>query len=258
MSKINLKQGDCLKLMKKIPDKSIDMILADLPYGTTQCKWDTVIDFNKLWEQYNRIIKPNAAIVLFGTEPFTSQLVGSNLRGYREHLTWIKHRASNFANAKYMHMKYTEDIIVFGYHKPTFNRQMQPRTASRVEEGQHSNSKQWNKPSEVSFATKYEGQSWRKYDPKLKNPTDYLKFPGVVSNSKERTKHPTQKPVKLLEYLIKTYTNKGELVLDNTMGSGSTGVAAVNLNRDFIGYELEQDYFDIATDRINKAIKDHE
>lgn len=254
---IDLKKGDCLKLMKDIPDKSIDMILCDLPFGTTKLKWDIVIPFEPLWEQYNRIIKPNAAIVLFGTEPFTSQLVGSNLRGYREHLTWIKHRASNFANAKYMHMKYTEDIIVFGYHKPTFNRQMQPRTSSRVEEGQHGNSKLWNKPSEVSFVTKHEAPSWRKYDPKLKNPTDYLKFPAVVGNSKERTKHPTQKPVKLLEYLIKTYTNEGELVLDNTMGSGSTGVACVNTKRDFIGMELEQDYFDIATKRIDEAIEDH-
>lgn len=256
---IDLKQGDCLELMKDIPDKSVDMILADLPYGTTKCKWDTVIDFNKLWEQYNRIIKPNAAIVLFGTEPFTSQLVGSNLRGYREHLTWIKHRASNFANAKYMHMKYTEDIIVFGYHKPTFNRQMQPRISPRFEQMHKSH---WiRKPvaqSEVSWKGKHIAIDSKRYDAKLKNPMDYLKFPAVVNNSHEYNKHPTQKPVKLLEYLIKTYTNEGELVLDNTMGSGSTGVACVNLNRDFIGYELEQDYFDIATKRIDEAIKDHE
>lgn len=256
---IDLKKGDCLKLMKEIPDKSIDMILADLPYGTTQCKWDTVIDFNKLWEQYNRIIKPNAAIVLFGTEPFTSQLVGSNLGGYREHLTWIKHRASNFANANYMHMKYTEDIIVFGYHKPTFNKQMQPRLSPRIEQMHKTRwvNKNLTANSEVAFMGKRMPFDSKVYDAKLKNPTDYIEIPAVVNNSHEYNKHPTQKPVKLLEYLIKTYSNENDTVLDNTMGSGSTGVAAVNLNRDFIGYELEQDYFDIATKRIDEAIEGH-
>jgi len=256
---MQLMQGDCLELMKEIPDGSVDMILADLPYGTTKCKWDTIIDFKKLWNQYNRIIKPNAAIVLFGTEPFTSVLVGSNRGGYREHLTWIKHRPSNFANASYMHMKYTEDIIVFGYRKPTFNKQMQPRLSPRIEQMHKTHwIKKPTNSSDVSFVGKMGYIDSNIYSATKKNPTDYLNFPAVVNNSHEYNKHPTQKPVKLLEYLIKTYTNENETVLDNTMGSGSTGVAAVNLNRDFIGYELDKDYFDIATKRINEAIEDHE
>lgn len=157
-------------------------------------------------------------------------------------------------------MKYTEDIIVFGYHKPTFNKQMQPRLSPRIEQLHKTH---WiKKPtngSDVSLKSKNDRYIDSKvYDAKLKNPTDYLNFPAVVNNSHEYNKHPTQKPVKLLEYLIKTYSNENDTVLDNTMGSGSTGVAAVNLNRDFIGYELDQNYFEIATKRINEAIKDHE
>ena len=251
---INLLHGNCLELMKSIPDGSVDMILCDLPYGTTKCKWDTIIPFEPLWQQYKRVIKSGGAIVLFATEPFTSQLVSSNLNDYREHLTWIKHRPSNFMAAKYVHMKYTEDIIVFGNGRTKFNRQMMPRTSPRIAEAQNGDSMMHSTPSEVSLSTQFEPRSWNHYDAKLKNPSDYLVFPAVVNNSIEKTKHPTQKPVKLLEYLVKTYSDENDTVLDNCMGSGSTGVACVNLDRNFIGMELDKDYFKIASDRLNKII----
>lgn len=251
---IDLQQGDCLELMKDIPDGSVDMILCDLPYGTTSCKWDTVIPFVPLWDQYKRIIKDRGQIVLFATEPFTSQLVSSNLKWYREHLTWIKHRASNFTSAKYRHMKYTEDIITFGNGSGTYNPQMQERISSRVAQGQKNN---WimptQKKSEISFKSDRKPLDSKKWDAKLRFPMDYLIFPAVVGNSKEKTIHPTQKPVKLLEYLINTYSNENDTVLDNCMGSGSTGVAAANLGRSFIGYEIDDDYFRIAEQRINEA-----
>lgn len=252
---IDLQQGDCLELMKDIPDGSVDMILADLPYGTTTCKWDSLIPFDLLWKQYKRIIKNRGQIVLFGTEPFTSQLVSSNLKWYREHLTWIKHRPSNFAAAKHLHMKYTEDIIVFGSGSGTYNPQMQKRISPRISEMQKSN---WVlsspcKKSVVSFNSERNPINSNRWDSKLRYPMDYLKFPAVVNNSKEKTIHPTQKPVKLLEYLIKTYSNESDLILDNCMGSGSTGVACVNLDRNFIGIELDDDYFKIAKDRIKIA-----
>ena len=257
---IDLRKGDCLELMRDIPDKSIDAIIADLPYGTTACKWDTIIPFEPLWGQYKRIIKDNGAIVLFAKQPFTSALVMSNVDWFREHLIWIKHKPTNFANAKYMHLNYTEDIIVFGSGKPTFNKQMQPRKSERVKQAQKGNSKNWRskpkKENEVAFSTDYEPREWTVYDAKFKNPMNYIETPSVVSNSKEKQDHPTQKPVKLLEYLIKTYTNEGETVLDNTMGSGTTGVACVNTNRNFIGMELDDKYFEIAERRITDAVRE--
>lgn len=261
MQNIELIKGDCLEKMKDIPDESIDMILCDLPYGTTQCKWDTIIPFESLWKQYNRVIKKNGAIVLFGSEPFTSKLINSNLKGYREKITWIKHKPSNFACANYMHMKYCEDIIVFGYKKPTFNKIMQIRNSDRVRQMQNGKSKKWNTVrndgNEVSMQTQYEPKDWNDYNANLKNPMDYIIYPTVVSNSKEKVNHPTQKPVDLLEYLIKTYSDEGETVLDNTMGSGSTGVACININRNFIGIELDNNYFNISVNRVNTYIKDN-
>lgn len=249
--------GDCLEVMKTIPDKSVDMILCDLPYGTTACKWDNVIPFEPLWEQYNRVIKDNGAIVLFGSEPFTSHLILSNLKAFREKLTWEKHRAGNFGCAKYMHLKYTEDIVVFSKKRCTYNPQMIKRTSDRVRQAQKGKSKQWasirEQSGEVSFATQYQPKEWTYYNADFKYPSNVLKFPSVVSNSKEKVNHPTQKPVLLLEYLIKTYTNENEVVLDNCMGSGSTGVAAVKNHRDFIGIELDKKYFEIAKERINEA-----
>jgi site-specific DNA-methyltransferase (adenine-specific) len=181
----------------------------------------------------------------------------SNPDKFKECITWIKHKASNFGNAKIMHLKYTEDIVVFGGTKRTYNPQMQPRKSSRVKEAQKGKSKNWRTAkhykNEVSFSTNYEARDWSEYSADFKLPPNYIEIPAVVSNSKEKVDHPTQKPIKLLDYLIKTYTNEGETVLDNTMGSGSTGVAAKQLNRSFIGIEMDDKYFEIAKKRINDA-----
>lgn len=247
--------GDCLELMPKhIDDKSVDMIFCDLPYGTTQCKWDTIIPFDELWSEYERVIKDNGAIVLFAKQPFTSKLVCSKIDWFREHIIWIKHKPTNFANAKYMHLNYTEDIIVFGAKRTTFNKQMQPRKSERVSQAQKGKSKNWrSKPrneNEVAFATDYEPREWTVYDAKLKNPMNYIETPSVVSNSKEKVDHPTQKPLALIEYMIKTYTNEGNLILDNACGSGTTGLGAKNLNRNYIMMEKDPEYYKIACKRL--------
>ena len=260
MNKENIKllNGDCLELMQNIQDKSIDLILTDPPYGTTKCKWDSIIPFDKMWKQLNRVIKDNGAIVLFGAEPYTSYLICSNVKHFKQKLTWKKHKAPNFGCAKYMHLKYTEDIVVFSNKKTTFNPQMIPRKSERVREAQKGKSKNWHtikdNSNEVSFGTEYKGRSWDVYNANFKYPEDVLEFPAVVSNSHEKVNHPTQKPVALLQYLIKTYINENETVLDFTMGSGSTGVAAINTNRKFIGIELNKNYFEIAKNRINETI----
>ena len=252
--------GDCLERMKEIPDGSVDMVLADPPYGTTACKWDSVIPLDKMWEQLKRIIKPNGAIVLFGAEPFTSVLVLSNVSSFREKLVWVKHKPSNFACGRYMHMKYSEDVIVFVKGKPTYNPQMQERKSDRVAQMQKGMSKKWNTVrkdgEEVSMQTQYAPKEWQEYDPKLKFPSNILEIPAVASNSKEKVNHPTQKPVALMEYLIKTYTNENETVLDFTFGSGTTGVACMNTNRKFIGIEMDDHYFDIGSKRILESNKD--
>lgn len=237
MSKIELYQGDCLELMKNIPDKSVDMILCDLPYGTTQCKWDNVIPFELLWEQYKRIVKDNGAIVLFSQMPFTAELVHSNLRNFKYMWVWYKHYCRGFLNAKKQLLRTTENICVFYEKQCTYNPKM--RIGEYRSKGNSS---------------KQRG-CYGKYEPiKTVNnqyyPTDILDFAGVPNSE---LKHPTQKPVALLEYLIKTYTNEGETVLDNCMGSGSTGVACINTNRNFIGMELDENYFNIAKERIEKA-----
>lgn len=250
--------GDCLELMKDIPDKSMDAIICDLPYGTTACKWDSVIPFQPLWKQYKRIIKDNGAIVLFAKQPFTSALIISNVDWFREPLVWIKHKPTNFANAKYMHLNYTEDIIVFGSGKPTFNKQMQPRKSERVKQAQNGNSKNWRskpkKENEVAFSTDYEPREWTVYDAKVKNPMNYIETPSVVSNSKEKVNHSTQKPEKLLKYLVSTYTNENDWVLDNTCGSNTTGIACYDLNRNYIGIEKDKDIYEVAKKRVEKNI----
>lgn len=248
---------DCLEGMKRIPDGSVDMILCDLPYGTTKLEWDVIIPFDNLWQQYWRILKDKGIICLTGTEPFTSQLIMSNpnRKLFKEKLTWIKHRPSNFANAKYRHLKYTEDIVVFGQKGSTYNRQMVPRKSNRVKQAQKGNtlnSRTVRKQNEVSFGTEYEGRSWSVYNADFKNPMDYIEIPAVGSTSKEKVNHQTQKPVKLFEYLIKTYTNEGEIVLDNCMGSGTTAIACMNTKRNFVGFELNKEYFEIAQNRIKE------
>ena len=234
---IDIRQGDCLELMKDIPNKSIDMVLCDLPYGTTRNKWDSVIPLDKLWKQYERIIKDNGAIVLFSQMPFSAELVHSNLKLFKYEWIWQKDNGTGFLNAKKMPLKIHENILVFYKKLPLYNPQM--RTGFKpykCKQGRHSTN---YGAYEQGHITESNGERY---------PIDIIEF------KKDSGLHPTQKPVALLEYLIKTYTNEGETVLDNCMGSGSTGVACVNTNRNFIGYELDEKYFDIAEKRINEAM----
>lgn len=242
-AKIELRQGDCLELMKDIKDGSVDMILCDLPYGMTACKWDTVIPFKPLWEQYNRIIKDNGAIVLFGSEPFSSNLRMSNIKNYKYDWVWDKQIPSGMSYARFQPMRRVENIMVFTKNgeKTVYNPQLELRDKP-IKKGGNRYS-----PSAPIQASK-EGKTFKKTYTH-KQPTNLLQFDKVRRGSV----HPTQKPVPLLEYLIKTYTNKGELVLDNCMGSGSTGVACKNLGRRFIGMELDEEYFKIAESRIIRA-----
>lgn len=235
---IDLKQGDCLELMKEIPDGSIDMILCDLPYGTTACKWDTVISFEPLWEQYKRIIKDNGAIVLFGSEPFSTELRHSNLKMFRYDWIWSKNRGTGLFNAKKMPMKSHEIISVFYKKLPTYNPQMRSGKPYKCRQGKQSGA---FGESKGEIITENKGERY---------PLSVVMF----NSTNGRNVHPTQKPIALLEYLIKTYTNEGETVLDNCMGSGSTGVACINTNRNFIGFELDEKYFEIAKSRIENAI----
>ena len=232
---MTLLQGDCLELMKNVPDKSVDLILCDLPYGTTSNKWDTVIPFDKLWAQYNRIIKDNGAIVLFGDEPFSSALRSSNPRMYRYDWYWLKNHATGHMNARKMPMKRVETISVFYKHLPTYNPQglVEFDTPKVQKNGGSANC--YDKPA-YTGTTKYTNY-----------PRNVLEFNSPASNGRF---HPSQKPIDLLEYLIKTYTNEGGTVLDNCMGSGSTGVACKNTNREFIGMELDENYYKIACERL--------
>ena len=243
MNDIELWHGDCLELMKDIPDKSIDCIICDLPYGTTACKWDNIIPFEPLWERYNRIIKDNGAIVLFGSEPFSSKLRMSNLKMFKYDWVWKKTMASNFALCKKQPFKKHEMVSVFYKKQPTYNPQM--------EVGEPYVDKRQSGKRNVSVGTS---------DGINRHPINNIgiRYPSSVqefSNGNNGNVHPTQKPVPLLEYLIKTYTKDGDIVLDNCMGSGSTGVACINTNRKFIGIELDNIYFEIAKERINKALE---
>ena len=240
-------QGDCLELMKGIPDGSIDMILCDLPYGTTACKWDTIIPFEPLWEQYERVIKDNGAIVLFGSEPFSSKLRSSKLKLYRYDWIWEKDNHTNFLNIKKQPGKRHEVISVFYKKQPTYNPQMWEGKEN------HSVGKQVGKMVEREYlGNKFELKEAKKSN--LKYPISILRFKG---EGRGKAVHPTQKPVALFEYLIRTYTNEGETVLDNVMGSGTTGVACKNLNRNFIGFELDEAYFNIAKERIENHEKEN-
>ena len=239
---ITLWQGDCLNLMCEIPDKSIDMILCDLPYGTTQNKWDSVIPFDLLWCQYRRIIKDNGAICLFGQGLFTASLICSNKPMYRYDLIWEKTKAGGFLNARRMPLQAHENISVFYKKLPTYNPQME-----------------MGKPYIKKAVTNGDGKNYGKFDRvgevAVNEGTRFPRSVIKISNDNHKSLHPTQKPIELLEWLIYTYTNENETVLDNCMGSGSTGVACVNTNRKFIGIELDNTYFEIAKDRINKAVE---
>ena len=238
-NEIKLFNGDCIEVMETLPDKSIDLILCDLPYGTTKNKWDNVIDMEKMWNEYNRIIKENGAILLFCDGLFMARLMLSQEKMWRYNLIWEKEKGSDFLNANRKPLKSHEEISVFYKSLPTYNKQYF-----------------YSKPYYRSYSEK-KTTNYGKFHGADKLSTDGKRFPVTVLKfahcNSENGLHPTQKPVALLEYLIKTYTNEGETVLDNCMGSGSTGVACANTDRDFIGIELDENYFNIAKNRIEAA-----
>tara|TARA_R110002012_G_scaffold3625_2_gene17036 strand:- start:11 stop:754 length:744 start_codon:yes stop_codon:yes gene_type:complete len=240
---MKLYKGDCLEEMKKIESNSVDAVICDLPYGTTQNKWDTIIPFDLLWSELNRVVKINGAIVLFGAEPFSSALRISNIKNYKYDWVWKKNLKTGFLNAKKMPLLNNELISVFYRKPPTYNPIMEKRTTVKAGNKKH------------STATNNYGDYSKTFND---NQTDFIYPSRVIENikcvhnsSNDKVNHPTQKPVELCEYLIETYTNEGETVLDMTMGSGSTGVACKNTNRDFIGIEMNEEYFKIAKQRIN-------
>ena len=246
--KARLIQGDCIKEMDKLISEGVqvDSIICDPPYGTTACKWDSVIPFDAMWERLNKLIKPNGAIVLFGSEPFSSALRMSNIKEYKYDWVWQKNLKTGNLNAKRMPMGGHEMIHVFAKKPVTYNPQKRKRT-TEVKSGNKKNSKTSVYGSQKEFYTNNQSD--------MISPDTVLTQFKCVHNSSGKI-HPTQKPVDLMEYLTKTYTNENETVLDFTMGSGTTGVACVNTKRDFIGIELDETYFKIAEERINKEMCD--
>ena len=229
---VKLMQGDCLEQMKSIPDGSVDMVLTDPPYGTTACKWDSVIPFEPMWAHLKRITKKNGAIVMTASQPFTSALVMSDVKMFKYCWVWEKTKPTGFLNAKKQPLRQTEDVAVFYKDQCKYNPQgisETDRMVSRTNRGNYGDCSKTTRQTVTGY------------------PRNILKFPSHDGL------HPTQKPVALMEYLIKTYTNEGETVLDFTMGSGTTGVAAKNLNRSFIGIELDETYFNIAEERIHNT-----
>lgn len=250
VSRSTFYQGDCLVEMSKIADKSVDMILCDLPYGTTACKWDTIIPFDKLWEQYKRIIKPNGAIVLTSSQPFTTVLIQSNFAMFKYCWYWNKENAGNFAVAKYMPHKVIEEVVVFGKGKLNYYPIEEDIEQHKIRPLRPAiDRKNDNAQGMASGYFKHRSD----YDNTKRFPKNLLTYNSRANelNSSARL-HPTQKPIGLFEYLIKTYTNEGETVLDNCMGSGTTGVACKKLGRNFIGIEKDKKYFEIAKNRINE------
>lgn len=239
MPSFKLKQGDTLELMATLPDKCVDMILCDLPYGTTACKWDTVIPFDPLWAQYKRLIKPNGAIVLFAQTPFDKVLGCSNLPWLRYEWIWKKHQGTNPMMSKKAPMKCHENVLVFYDKQPAYNPQMWFSTPYTGFKGIKPMGEVYGEDTKSEHRDNPEGSRY---------PLSVQEFRGAKEGF-----HPTQKPVSLCEYLIKTYTNENMCVLDNTMGSGTTGVACMNTNRNFIGIERDDKYFQIAKERIEKA-----
>lgn len=242
---------DCLEGMKRIPDKSVDMILCDLPYGTTSCKWDSTIPFEPLWEQYERIIKDNGAIVLFCQQPFTSALIMSNPKLFKYMFYWRKSRPSGFVNANLKPLKDIEEIAIFSNGKTANgsknNMQYNPQGIVEV-------NKAWSRPKKYFTDN---GVNPTRDSHGLTKTVKYENYPRQVldfGNSNKDLMHPTQKPVPLFEYLIKTYSNEGETILDNCMGSGTTAIATINTNRNYIGFELDETYFNLANDRISNHI----
>lgn len=239
--RFSLMQGDCLELMKSIPDGSVDMILCDLPYGTTQNKWDSVIPFGALWREYLRIGKLTAAFVLNSSQPFTSALIMSNPHMFKHEWIWIKNRGSNFANTVREPMKEHESVLIFSRGRWTYNKKMQERTGGGLSRVKY------------DFSKVTETENYGKFD-KPPSPQGEMRVPSSWQKfNVEVGLHPTQKPVALMEYLVRTYTNEGDTVMDNCMGSGTTGVACMNAGRRFIGMEMDSRYFEIAKSRIEQA-----
>ncbi|ALM64228.1 DNA methylase [Lactococcus phage 936 group phage Phi91127] len=258
---------ECLEGMKKIPDGSVDMILCDLPYGTTACTWDEIIPFKPLWEQYERVIKDNGAIVLTASQPFTSKLVMSNIKWFKHEWIWEKQRASNFMRANHEPLKYHENILVFSKGLLNFNPQRykvleidEIMTMTKKEMEVMMKSKHYDRfgrvdkrktvrgPNENKKYLGSEIKRVRNADDGFRNPKSVLK----INNKLHGNIHPTQKPVPLFEYLIRTYTNKGDTVLDNCMGSGTTAIACLNTERNFIGFELNEEYYNMSLKRISE------
>mgnify|MGYP002632396338 CR=1 FL=1 len=231
-------KGDCLERIKEIPDGSVDMILADPPYGTTACSWDSVIPLEPMWEQLKRVIKPNGAIVMTASQPFTTTIIASNMKMFKYCWVWDKKIPSGMSYARFQPMRRSEDIIVFCKGKTIYNAQMvlrdKPIKGGGISKGEATNNPNWQALKKTYTH---------------KNPTNIIEFDKIRRGSV----HPTQKPVALMEYLIKTYTNESETVLDFTMGSGTTGVACVQTGRSFIGIELDSEFFIVARDRIKAA-----
>ncbi len=232
--------NDCFNIFPQIESGSVDMILCDLPYGTTQCKWDSILPLDKLWKEYNRIIKKNGAIVLFSSQPFTSILINSNIKNFKYTWVWEKSKATNYLNAKKQPLRASEDICVFYQKQPTYNPQM-------------TEGKPYNKGTALRETEVYGSQV------AVEVKSDGARYPRNViyfktAESEGKVVHPTQKPLALLEYLIQTYSNEGEIILDNTAGSFSTAIAATKLNRNWIGIEQEEKYCKIGLERLEKLI----
>jgi len=236
---MKLINDDCLKVLPTLPDQSVDLILTDLPYGTTACKWDNIIPFEPMWKELKKVIKDKGCIALFGTEPFSSHLRLSNLNQFKYDWIWQKQQGTNPLSVNYMPLKDYEIISIFYKQKPTYNPQMT-----------------FGKPyKSYKSKTKKIGEVYGSENSQHRDNPEGTRFPKMVLYFKtERGYHPTQKPVTLLEYLIKTYSKENDTILDFTMGSGSTGVAAKNLNREFIGIELDKNYFDMAKKRIEETL----
>lgn len=235
-----LYKGDCLEVMKEIPTGSVDMILCDLPYGTTECKWDSIIPLDLLWKEYERVIKEDGAIVLTAAQPFTTKLIESNIKRFRYTWYWVKNTCTGFCFAKFQPMRKVEDVCVFYKKAPKYN----PQGLVKLEKPIARKRKPQQNEDWIYRDTLY-GEF----------KTEWTNYPNNVLNIKsERGLHPTQKPVPLFDYLIKTYTDEGMTVLDNCMGSGTTGVACMNTNRKFIGIELDEKYFNVAKERIEGSL----
>lgn len=245
MSDITLFCGDCLEEMQNITDKSVNLILCDLPYGSTSCPWDIIIPFDKLWDEYNRVLKDNGIVVLFSSGFFTIDLINSNRKDFKYKLIWKKNVPTGMSSAKYRPMKYYEEICVFYKKVGTYNPQMKPRVG--VGKACYNYDHYCGESNHVEYK-----KVKKRYDPDFVQPSDILEF-NVVPNRNGKV-HPTQKPIELLEWLINTYSNENDLVLDNTMGSGSTGVACKKLSRNFVGIEKDEKYFEIAKQRIEEIV----